>query len=282
VTSKSQVVAGLTRTMAYAYNSAGQLSTLTTASGRQVLYTYSNNRPVSITVDGTNVVNTVFYEPFGPNGGWQWGNSTQLAPNTHTRIFDKDFRSTRVTSDLPANGTQPYFDRQIGWDIQSRVGSITDLANGALNASYGYDALDRLTSTTQGASSQGYSYNGVGDRLTSTANAATTSYSYAAGSHKLQSLSGAQSTTYAHDAAANRTSDDINTWTFAVNNRPSQAGPASFLVNALGQRVKKTAGATVVNFVYDEAGRLWGEYDATGALIEETIWLDDLPVALVR
>lgn len=282
VTSKTQVVAGLTRTMGYAWNSAGQLATVTTPSGKQVVYTYSNNRPVSITVDGVNVLNSVVYEPFGPNGGWIWGNSTQQAPNTHTRIFDKDFRTTRVTSDLPAAGAQPYFDRQVGWDIQSRVTSITDWANSALNGAFGYDALDRLTSATQGSSSWGFTYGGVGDRLTSTANAATTNYSYVTGSHKLLSLSGAQSKTYTNDAAGNRTSDGTTTWTYAGNNRASQAGSATFLVNALGQRVKKSVGGNAVNFVFDESGRLWGEYDGSGNLIQETIWLDDLPVATIR
>jgi RHS repeat-associated protein len=278
VTSKSQVVSGLTRTMGYAYNSAGQLSTVTTPSGKQVVYTYANNRPVSVTVDGLKVLDTVFYEPFGPNGGWVWGNSTQGSPNTHTRVFDKDFRTTRVTSDRPLNGTQPYFDRQIGWDIQSRVQSMTDLANSALNATYGYDALDRVTSAMQGSATWGYSFNGTGDRLTSTVNGATTNYGYFTGSHKLQSLSGAQTKSYSMDAAGNMTSDGVTTWTYASNNRPTQAGTTTFLINALGQRVKKTAGATTRHFVYDELGRLWGEYDSTGALVTETYWMDDLPV----
>ena len=34
--------------------------------------------------------------------------------------------------------------------------------------------------------------------------------------------------------------------------------------------------------VYDEAGHLLGEYSSTGALIQETIWLGDLPVATLR
>jgi RHS repeat-associated protein len=278
VTSKTQVVSNYTRTMGYAYNSAGQLSTVTTPSGKQVVYSYSNNRPVSVTVGGVKLLDTVFYEPFGPNGGWHWGNSTQSNPNTHTRTFDKDFRTTRVTSDLPASGTQPYFDRQIGWDDQSRVQSITDFANGAFNASYGYDGLDRVTSATQGTSSWGYTYNGVGDRLTSTVNGATTNYGYFAGSHKLQSLSGAQSKSYTVDAAGNMTSDGTTTWTYAGNNRATQAGTTSFQVNAVGQRMSKiVAGGWITRFVYDEAGRLWGEYDTYGNLAE-TFWLDDLPV----
>jgi len=275
-------VGTVTQTMGYAYSASGQLTTVTTPSGRQVVYGYSNNRPVSITVDGVNVLNSVFYEPFGPNGGWKWGNSTPSVPNTHTRVFDKDFRLTRVTSDLPTSGTQPYFDKQVGWDHQSRIASMTDVANGSLSATYGFDALDRLTSASQGTNSWGYSYNGIGDRLTSTVNAATTNYAYFSSTHRLQVLTGAQSKSFTFDNAGNTTSDGATSWTYAGNNRPLTAGSLTVLINALGQRVKKDNGSTTTRFVYDEAGRLWGEYDAAGTLIQETVWLDDLPVATLR
>jgi RHS repeat-associated protein len=282
ITSKTQTVGSIARTMGYGYNAAGQLTTITTPSGKSVIYTYSNNRPVSVTVDGTPLLSAAFYEPFGPNGGWVWGNSTVSAPNTHTRIFDKDFRAKRITSDLPASGAQPYFDRQIGWDDQGRVTSMTDLANSALNAAYGYDALDRLTSATQGSSSWGYTYSGVGDRVTSTVNSSTTNYGYTSGTHRLQSLSGAQTKSYTVDAAGNMTSDGATTWTYGGNNRPAQAGTTNFLINALGQRVKKVTGSATTLFAYDEAGRLWGEYDGAGSLVAETIWLDALPVAVIK
>ena len=35
-------------------------------------------------------------------------------------------------------------------------------------------------------------------------------------------------------------------------------------------------------FFYDESGHLLGEYDGAGGLIEETIWLGNLPVATFR
>jgi RHS repeat-associated protein len=282
ITSKTQVVASLTQAMSYGYNSAGQITSVTTPSGRSVTYTYTNNRPVSVAVDGQTVLDSALYEPFGPIGGWSWGNSTQGAPNTHTRLFDKDFRVTRVTSDLPASGGQSAFDRQFSWDDASRIGSIADLANSALSASYGYDALDRLTSASQGTNGWGYTYSGVGDRLTSTVNSSTTNYGYSSGTHRLASLSGAQSKSYTFDAAGNMTSDGTTTWTYGGNNRPTAAGSTAFLINALGQRVKKTTGGAAVRFVYDEAGRLWGEYDSSGALVQETVWLEDLPVATIR
>jgi RHS repeat-associated protein len=41
-----------------------------------------------------------------------------------------------------------------------------------------------------------------------------------------------------------------------------------------------TLGTTI--FMQDEAGHLVGEYSSTGALVEETIWLGDIPVATLR
>lgn len=52
--------------------------------------------------------------------------------------------------------------------------------------------------------------------------------------------------------------------------------------NALGQRIRKSSGGSTRLFVYDESGRLVGEYDQTGALIQETVWLGDIPVATLR
>lgn len=282
VTGKTQVVSSVSQSVGYTFNAAGQLSTVTLPSGRVLTYGYTNNRPSSISVDGTTILDTVVYEPFGPNGGWRWGNSTVSAPNTHIKLFDLDFRPTRITSDLPATGSQPYFDRQVSWDIQSRVQGITDFASGSLSGSYGYDALDRLTSATQGSSSWGYTYNGIGDRLTSTVGSATTNYGYFGGTHRLQSLSGAQSKSFGFDSAGNTTADGSNTWTYGGNNRPTAAGTATFSINALGQRVRKASGSSATRFVFDEAGRLLGEYDDTGAVIQETVWLDDLPVATLR
>ena len=114
----------------------------------------------------------------------------------------------------------------------------------------------------------------------------TTTYSYPGTSHKLSGLSGAQTKTYQYDAVGNRTVDGANTWTYGGNNRPISVavggGISQFLINALGQRVKKTAGANATRFFYDEAGRLLGEYDDAGTRLKEHVWLNDLPVAVIK
>ena len=62
----------------------------------------------------------------------------------------------------------------------------------------------------------------------------------------------------------------------------SSASSASYAINALGQRVAKTVDGVTTRYVYDEQGRLIGEYDQAGNLIQETVWLDDLPIATLR
>lgn len=57
---------------------------------------------------------------------------------------------------------------------------------------------------------------------------------------------------------------------------------ATYKVNALGQRVEKVASGVTTRYVYDEQGHLLGEYDGSGSLIQETVWLEDLPVATLR
>ncbi len=286
VVSKSQNVAGLVQTIGYSYNAAGQLFRVTTPSGQVIEYGYDNKRPVSVKVNGVTILDQAFYEPFGPNGGWRWGNSTTALPNFHTRLFDLDFRAESIENDLPAAGGVKRLHRSFSWDIQSRITSIQDLADASLSASYpNYDALDRINSATVGASSWAYTFDGVGNRSTSTVNSASTTYSYFPATHRLQSLSGAQNKVFDYDPAGNMAFDGIATWTYGGNNRPTQVqvGGVVFVVsiNALGQRVRKLAGTVGTRFMYDEAGRLIGEYGDDGTLRTETIWLGDLPVAIV-
>jgi YD repeat-containing protein len=46
--------------------------------------------------------------------------------------------------------------------------------------------------------------------------------------------------------------------------------------------VTKTVNGVVTRFVYDEGGRLIGEYDLAGKAQQETLWFNDLPVAVIQ
>lgn len=105
-------------------------------------------------------------------------------------------------------------------------------------------------------------------------------------SNQLSSSSGLEVRTYQYDAAGNITSD--GTRSFAYNDAGRMISATSggttvtYALNGLGQRVRKTAGSESRYFVYDEAGHLLGEYGNGGTLIQETVWLGDIPVAVLQ
>jgi RHS repeat-associated protein len=62
----------------------------------------------------------------------------------------------------------------------------------------------------------------------------------------------------------------------------TSGAPTNYLYNALGQMIEKSGTLGTVIFMQDEAGHLIGEYDGSGNLIEETVWLGDIPVATLQ
>ncbi len=58
---------------------------------------------------------------------------------------------------------------------------------------------------------------------------------------------------------------------------------ASYVYNALGQLAKQSGGPAGTRlYAYDDDGHLVGEYTSAGVLIQETVWLGDIPVATLR
>jgi RHS repeat-associated protein len=170
-------------------------------------------------------------------------------------------------------------------DLDGRVVSATlgpdNITYGDLSQVFSYDNLNRLVSATLAAGqTRGYSYDANGNRTTAVVNASTTTYNYPGTSHKLTSLTGGTSRSFTYDNAGNTTASAGITYVYDGRGRMKQAGSTTYLVNGLGQRVKK--GAPDTYFAYDEAGHLVGEYDSTGALIQELVWLGDTPVASIR
>ena len=272
VTGKTQTVGSITKSVGYTYTN-GNLTTLTTPSGQTVTYGYNGNHQVtSIAVNGTTVLNSVTYEPLGPVSGWTWGNST-----TTTRTYDTDGKISQIAS----AGTKTY-----SYDDAFRITGLTDTNPGAANWTYGYDPLDRLASGTSASIARGWTYDANGNRLTETGSAPST-YSISPTSNRITGITGALARTYAYDAAGNTTG--YSTVTASYNNAgrlqtlTNGSSTETALYNALGQRIQISGGVNgTVLYAYDEAGHLLGEYDGTGALIEESVWLGDIPVATLR
>jgi RHS repeat-associated protein len=67
-----------------------------------------------------------------------------------------------------------------------------------------------------------------------------------------------------------------------MSSATTSSGTTSYIYNALGQLIEKSNGAGSAYLVYDESGHILGEYSSSGALIQETIWMGDTPVATLQ
>ncbi len=104
--------------------------------------------------------------------------------------------------------------------------------------------------------------------------------------NRLTSTTGALARTYSYDAAGNTTGYGNLSFSWGDAGRMASATASgtttSYLYNGLGERVGKSSPGATRIYLHDEAGHLLGTYDGAGALIEEYLWLDDTPVALLR
>jgi RHS repeat-associated protein len=163
---------------------------------------------------------------------------------------------------------------------------------------YAYDGLDRIASFVSEPRDQTFNYDATGNLLSKmdrvgTNEPFTHTYNISPTSNRMTGISNL-GIGYTIDAAGNRTADSTTTWVVNARGRVSQVRVISgattysynYLVNGQNLRVRKTGPSSVVPqgtqvFVYDEAGRLIGEYDNYGRARNEHVWLADRPVALL-
>jgi len=274
VASRQQVAGTLALTLAYTYDAQGRLATVTYPSGRQVAYAYdAAGRVRTVTVDGQVLLGQIDYQPFGPASGWVWGNGTSYA-----RHFDADGRLV---------------DYPIGSDVRTLTydadGRITSFAETAGRQDFDYDPLDRLTEYVSEPQSQAFAYDLNSNRLSLITETASTNYDYDAASNWLLSRDGAAPRTYQYDAAGNLINDGSRTFTYDARGRLVQATAGALTlkygINGLGQRVFKSGlgvASGTARFVYDEAGRLIGEYNKSGTVVQETVYFEGAPVAVLK
>jgi RHS repeat-associated protein len=271
VTGKGQTVGTVTKSAGYGYTN-GDLGSLVTPSGQTVVYGYTNHRISSITVNGTTLLSGVTYDPFGPANAWTWGNATTVSRN-----FDQDGNPNQIVTAGATNGYTT--------DNASRITGISDSGLSSDGWTFGYDSLDRVTGGTSSAITEGYTYDANSNRLTTTG-AVPWTETIATSSNRLNSTTGSIARTYSYDAAGNTLGYGSNSYTFNQRGRMSQAtvigAATNYLYNALGQLIQKSGNGGTTLLMYDEAGHLLGEYTGTGALIQETIWMGDIPVATLQ
>jgi RHS repeat-associated protein len=231
--------------------------------------------------DQKPLVTQVDYLPFGPASSYTFGNGATL-----TRSYDQDFRLTAVAS--PALSLA--FEHDAAGNIRAS-GAAPD----AWEEGYDYDGLYRLTCILAGkGATVGYTYDATGNRTSHQRQGEPpVPYAYPPDSHRLASVG---DTVRSYDETGN-TLDGIAfqaTLSYGDHGRlqawsQARGQHARYAYNGRGERITKTdPSGFCINicpgtlFLYDEAGRLLGEYDLSGQPRQEHVWLDDTPVAVLQ
>ncbi|WP_251359126.1 RHS repeat-associated core domain-containing protein [Kangiella sp. TOML190] len=262
----------------YSYDGMNRVTSVTYPSGKKVLYSYDNMGRVSQVryqngSTTSNVATNLKYRPFGPLSEMTHGNGA-IRQISH----DLDYRPMRITT----NGIQNLifqFDKN---------DNITKITNGYVSANtqtYGYDTVNRLTSSNStNAGHQTYNYDAVGNRTKRYKNGALQeTNTYAPTSNKLTKINSSSITYNSNGQTRTKAGATFN---YNAENRLSshlKSGvTTSFKHNALGQRVYKRKGNDINYYFYDEAGQLIAEYAITGKIWKEYIYLHGQVIGFTR
>jgi len=278
VTHKAHTIQGATRSASYGY-SGGRLSSITYPSGKVVSYLRDTaGRIEEIRIDGQVRLSGIQYHPFGAPRAWSWGNGA-----TYTRTYDLDGRLSTFKLGSAM--------RTLVYDEAGRIKQMLDSADPAYNRLYGHDPLDRLTGYEHGTLTETFAYDPTGNRTSRKVGATIYPYTTPATSNRLTGVAGPSARNNTYNGAGNLTADGARSYTYDQRGRLTQAVAAgntyTYRHNGQGERVAKSGPSNIVPsgtnfFFYDEGGRLIGEYDVTGVPLTEIVYLDELPVVVLK
>lgn len=282
VRSKIQSTDGVVLRLAYGYDKDGRLSSMSLPDGSVVTYARTAQGEVSgiqLQRQGKpaeTMLRDITHAPFGPATGWTYGNGRRLA-----RTLDRNYRVTAIEDDA-SSGLKLGF----AYDAAGQLIVLREGAGGRELARYEYDGLGRLTRALAANHTplQIYQWDATGNRTSAADSDGTRAYHYATSSHHLLS-SGTQERTY--DQNGNTLTLGIRRFEYNAGNRMEAAYEGGSLreryrYNHLGERIlREPVDGGAVHTLYDEAGHWLGDYASDGQPLQQAVWMDDHPVALL-
>lgn len=259
ITAKTQVTIGKTFTVAYTFNKASDIETITYPGGS--IMTYARDavgriNAVTWKLDAVappiTIASAISYYPFGPANALTYGNGRSLV-----WTYDKNYAIDSIVSSA-LDGLSIDFSTDV-------MGSITAVNESSITRKYVHDRLGRLIRVDDASNvlQEGFAYTKGGDRiLKQRIGEASQSSTYVPETHRLDTLDGVSRT---YDDNGNTTDlGDGDSRTYDDRNRLVGFGSGIFhgyTYTAKGERVMSSSGSPTFpggrsRFVYDERGLL--------------------------
>jgi len=313
-TTFSPTTAAQTETVSWNYGatgvSNGNLSSLVLPSGATISYSYDSfgrvlsldlTQPASMGGGTSSLLSNIAWTPMAQPQSWIWGNGS-----SYSRQFDLDGRISQYPLGVLAgtgtlSATPDALLRTVSYDLAGRItafnhadasGSTTSSVALAANQSFSFDGQGRVTSFSPAAtatlSAENYGYDLSGNRSIFGLGTQIYPFSVSPASNRLTNVAspgGPQS--FSYDADGNLLSDGVRSWTYSDRGRMatftnSTSENWGYFYSAQGFRtLKEGPSGQAIRFVRDKNGHLLGEYDASGNVLEEVVWLGDWPVAVL-
>lgn len=235
----------------YAYDLAGNLTSMTYPSGRVVTYGYNAaNAPTAVTFAsiGSTSVNFPYmsmssHYPDGSPSAIAYGNGVTDTITLNNRLQRTGYKLV---------GTQTWLNRTFGYTNSSskndgNLWSVTDQLRSGGNQTFAYDYLNRLTSASQndGAYGESFTY----DPWSNLKQSGT--YSFQSNTDTNNRISDAG---FSYDAAGNLTAEGTTNHTFTYDAEEHLSAvdstAATYTYGADGLRHRKDVGSTHTEYIY--------------------------------
>ena len=237
-------------TLTPAYDSAARLKSLTSS------WSDAQHPANLLTVDAT-----AGYTPAGALAKMTYGNGL-----VETSTYNNRLQPTQLRTYNPTNSTDvlnlTYGFTDSAGSNNGNVVTFNSSATQIFMRTYTYDELNRLSTMSSPADASGcyglsWAYDAWGNRLSQT----PTSGGCVSPSYTLNAANRIIDPGFIHDSSGNMTHDASHAYTFDAENRIStvDSGAASYLYDANGKRVRKTANGVTTDYVNDPAGSFGGE-----------------------
>ncbi len=280
VTQKQQNIQDTVLTQQFSYTNDKKLRSQTYPSGAVIGYSYNEEQLNKITINDETFIQQIQYDAANRITGWQWADNTQ-----YSKSYDPNGRLKSFTL-----GSQ---QRTLEYDETGNITGWTD-SNSQEYKQFGYDALNRINDYNKNLAitdanlddeilqSQSFSYDANGNRTQLIEDGETTTrYQIETSSNRLIAIN---NNARAYDSNGNLINDGEHSYQYDARNRlVSVDGITNNLYNADNQRVKKTNSDTNETTLYAWTGeRIFAEYDDQGNSIQETIYLGNTPIGIIK
>ncbi len=263
--------------VSYTYNAAGDRVSMTLPGSKTLTYAYDSAGRLGTLTDWNSQVTSFSYN----SNGWRTAISR---PNGVTSTFGYD-GAGRATSIVHSTTGGPLLAFSYTYDANGN--RTAETANGTTEA-FTFDAVNRLASVSHGGGgSTAYSYDPSGNRLTKTADGVTTTYSYTAHGERLLADG---TVAYSYDADGNLTARGSDTFAYDYAGRMTSATvtgvTSTFAYDGDDVRTSVSTGSTTLPQVWDRlcmagtCGACGGAGQTVPRMVDDTqaayVWAEGL------